>query len=407
MTRAGQAQPLLAARHADSALCTTPGTTRALPLSTVGVRGCAGPAQPARRVPHGMSTRMLLERRLAGVRDDGAFLVIAVEGGGLRGVVSGAMLIALDDLGITRVADAIVGTSAGAINVAYHAAGRGWDALAAYYDLIPTHLLRPARQALRRPLLRMDYLDQLFTRDLPLCTEQLRRCPVPVFATVTDVDRQRTVAVPLGADVDVHAWLKASSWLPVLAGRPLSVQGRRWLDGGVLCPNLVTAADLFPATHVLSICSRADAVDGPAVGERLVRPILNHWSAGLGDRFIQLRQQWAADAAQLGSYADGTFRGSRVLRLTPHPHRVGRLTRDAGLLLEGAHRGYARVMEYFDGDPACHVGIGYGKTTTGRIARPATAAPSPRPGPAAAAVGLPGRDGVSVGAVATIRVGAA
>jgi patatin-like phospholipase len=404
MTRAGQAQPLSAARHTDSALCKTPGTAWRPPLSSVGLRGLTSPAQPARRIPHGMSTRMLLERRLAGVRDDDAFLVIAVEGGGLRGVVSGAMLIALDDLGITRVADAIVGTSAGAINVAYHAAGLAWDALAAYYDLIPTHLLRPAWEAFRQPLLRMNYLDQLFTQDLPLCPEHLRRYPVPVFATVTDVDQQRTVAVPLTADVDVHAWLKASSWLPVLAGRPLSLDGRRWLDGGVLCPNLVTAADLFPATHVLSICSRPDAVGGPAVGEWLVRPILNNWSAGLGDRFIQLRRQWAADAAQLGSYTDGTLRGSRVLRLTPHPHRVGRLTRDAGLLLEGTRRGYARVMEYFGGDRASQVGIGYAKSTKGHAPRPATAAGAPRRVPAAAAVGLQGRDGESGGSVPTIRV---
>lgn len=306
----------------------------------------------------GLSTREVIDRRLAGRRDDGAVLVVAVEGGGLRGVVSGAMLIALDDLGVAGVADVIVGTSAGAINVAYLAAGRSWDALSAYYDLLPTRLLRPAGEALRAPLLRMDFLDELFTEHLPLCPEHLRWYPVPVFATVTDVDQRRTVAKPLTGDgVDVHAWLKASSWLPVLAGRPLLLDGQRWLDGGVLCPNLATVGDLFQATHILSICSRAQAARGPSTGERLLRPVLNRWSAGLGDQFIASRYQWASDAAQLGTYTDAVYRGTRVLRLTPHPHKVGRLTRDADLLREGAQRGYARVREYFSGTPS-RVGVG-------------------------------------------------
>jgi hypothetical protein len=351
-------------RHQPSAL--PPGFARRQPSGTVRPplmsevdRMVGGPlARRSPGVPHGLSTRSVIERRLSGNRDDDAFLVIAVEGGGLRGVISGAMLIALDDLGITRVADAIVGTSAGAINVAYLAAGRTWDALSAYYDLLPTHLVRPAHEALRGPLLRMDFLDELFTRHRPLPPEQLGRHPVPVFATVTDVDQQCTTAVALTGDVDVHTWLKASSWLPVLAGRPLRVDGRRWLDGGVLCPNLATAGDLFQATHVLSVCSRADTAEGPSVGERLVRPVLNHWSAGLGDRFLAARQQWAADAAQLGAYTDALHRGTRVLRMTPRPHRVGRLTRDVGLLLDGARCGYAPVIEYFGGQSRCHFGVG-------------------------------------------------
>lgn len=312
-----------------------------------------------RRAAGGLSTQAVIERRLAGHHDD-AVLVIAVEGGGLRGVVSGAMLIALDELGITRVADAIVGTSAGAINVAYLAAGRSWDALPAYYDLLPTRLLRPPRQALRAPLLRMDYLDELFTEHLPLRAEQIRRHQIPVFATVTDVDQRRTVAVRLTADdVDVHAWLKASAWLPVLAGRPLLLDGRRWLDGGVLCPNLATVGDLFQATHILSVCSRAQAARGPSTSERLVAPVLNHWSAGLGDRFIELHQRWATDAAQLGIYTDAVYRGARVLRLAPHPHHVGRLTRDADLLRKGAQRGYTRVREFFDGAPRTRASAGH------------------------------------------------
>lgn len=367
MTDAGRTRHQPSAQPAGLARRQPSGTIGLLPRSEVDPAVDGPDARRGPGVPHGLSTREVIERRLAGNRDDDAFLVIAVEGGGLRGVVSGAMLIALDDLGITRVADAIVGTSAGAVNVAYLAAGRTWDALSAYYDLLPAHLVRPTREALRGPLLRMDFLDELFTRRLPLLPDQIGQHPVPIFATVTDVDQQCTAAVALSGDGDVHTWLKASSWLPVLAGRPLRIDGRRWLDGGVLCPNLATAGELFQATHVLSVCSRAGATEGLSVGERLVRPVLNHWAAGLGDRFLAARQQWAVDAARLGAYTDAVHRGTRVLRVTPRPHRVRRLTRDVGLLLDGARCGYAPVMEYFGGQSRCHFGV----SNADRILRPA------------------------------------
>src|SRR5215475_3378132 len=58
----------------------------------------------------------LIRSRLEGESDD-YVLSLTLEGGGMRGVVSGAMLIALRDLGITRVFDAMYGTSSGSINL--------------------------------------------------------------------------------------------------------------------------------------------------------------------------------------------------------------------------------------------------------------------------------------------------
>jgi predicted acylesterase/phospholipase RssA len=51
--------------------------------------------------------------------EDRAKLGLAVEGGGMRGVVSAAMLAALEDLGYADVFDALYASSSGAINCAY------------------------------------------------------------------------------------------------------------------------------------------------------------------------------------------------------------------------------------------------------------------------------------------------
>ena len=79
----------------------------------------------------------LRERRRAksqpGQRIDDYKIGLAVEGGGMRGVVSGAMLAALEEFGFSSAFDALYGCSGGAINSAYFVAGDAWRAL----DLLP------------------------------------------------------------------------------------------------------------------------------------------------------------------------------------------------------------------------------------------------------------------------------
>ena len=47
-------------------------------------------------------------------RDDGATVALCIEGGGMRGVVSAGMVVAIEQLGILRAFDRIYGASAGA-----------------------------------------------------------------------------------------------------------------------------------------------------------------------------------------------------------------------------------------------------------------------------------------------------
>ena len=63
------------------------------------------------------------EGSLPGKRSDEAKLGLAVEGGGMRGVVSASMLTAIDDLGFANCFDEIYACSSGAINAAYYLAG--------------------------------------------------------------------------------------------------------------------------------------------------------------------------------------------------------------------------------------------------------------------------------------------
>jgi predicted acylesterase/phospholipase RssA len=57
-------------------------------------------------------------------RTDSAKLGLAVEGGGMRGIISCAMLSSLEDHGYAKVFDAVYGESSGSVNAAYFLAGR-------------------------------------------------------------------------------------------------------------------------------------------------------------------------------------------------------------------------------------------------------------------------------------------
>src|SRR5215471_7011063 len=66
-----------------------------------------------------------IERRLGLLREGRALsglstkLGLVVEGGGMRGVVSGGSLIAMERVGLSSVFDEVYGESAGAINACY------------------------------------------------------------------------------------------------------------------------------------------------------------------------------------------------------------------------------------------------------------------------------------------------
>src|ERR1700691_261767 len=65
-----------------------------------------------------------------GARDDGLRIALVIEGGGMRGVISAGMALALDELGLVPAFDAVYGASAGAITGAWLLSGpeglRGW-----------------------------------------------------------------------------------------------------------------------------------------------------------------------------------------------------------------------------------------------------------------------------------------
>src|SRR5438067_13351561 len=83
----------------------------------------------------------LLKERASCLQDgrvprDGRKVGLIVEGGGMRGVISCAALMGLEELGMQEVFDEVYGASAGAVNAAYFLAGQASYATTIYYQKI-------------------------------------------------------------------------------------------------------------------------------------------------------------------------------------------------------------------------------------------------------------------------------
>src|SRR5947208_3716724 len=104
---------------------------------------------------------LILQRRHAGYhpidRPDGYKLGLVWEGGGMRGVVSAGMGLALVQLGLEHVFDTVYGASAGAMNGAYFVSGQGAYGITIYYDDLGSRRFASfARVATGRPIVSLD-----------------------------------------------------------------------------------------------------------------------------------------------------------------------------------------------------------------------------------------------------------
>lgn len=198
-----------------------------------------------------------IRERSAGVVT-GNCLVLAVAGGGMRGVVTGGMLAGLEQAGVTPgVFDEIVGVSAGAVGSAYFVAGAATYGVRIYWEHLAQQSFVDKRRALLgRPVMDLDFL---FSR--VLCEDVALNAQAVVDAgnlKVVVSSPYQVGAVTLGparSPEELFGHLRASCHVPVLAGRAPVLQGEPLFDGSLTEPIPVGSALARGATHVLVLSS--------------------------------------------------------------------------------------------------------------------------------------------------------
>ena len=270
--------------------------------------------------PHEV-VRALLVRREAcsqpGARDDGLRIALAIEGGGMRGVISAGMALALDELGLIPAFDAIYGASAGAITGAWLVSLpdglRGW-AEPEYARI----LIRRSALLRGRPVADVRALvEDLYQTTYPMDFAAVLASPVELHPLATDATTgESTDLYPLiRTPADLRLALRASAALPLLAGPAVTFAGRRFYDAGVSESVPYRTALTQGATHILVLRSRRAATPQPdphANGSRpsrvsrmsrlLARTTLRRETPALRAAFLARESRLAADDQLLAEY---------------------------------------------------------------------------------------------------------
>jgi predicted patatin/cPLA2 family phospholipase len=276
--------------------------------------GSAGPGPVGAAQRHEV-LRVLAARARAGskpgARGDGLRAALVIEGGGMRGTISGGMALALHELGLVPAFDAVYGASAGAISAAWLLSNnpeglRGWTEPAYARTLIRrSGLLRGRPVADVRAL-----IEELYQTTFPMDFASVLANPVEYHPLATDAATgQSTDLRPLvGSPAELRLALRASAALPLLAGPPVEFGGRRFYDAGVSESIPYRTALAHGATHVLVLRSRRDPLtwpDGraPARSLRLIaRTTLRRESAALRATFLARDARLADDDRRLAEY---------------------------------------------------------------------------------------------------------
>lgn len=241
--------------------------------------------------------RALVRRRDSGSKADGLRIAIVIGGGGMRGAYSGGMAHALDEAGLAGVFDAVYGSSAGAYIGAGLLLGNGRGSAHIFFENMADRAFIDLRRLrTRHPVVSLDHLlEEIMVTSHPMPWEQLRDQPVPLHVVATAVDDLTGHVLRPSTTEEWKLALRATSSIPFLAGRPVKLFGRRWIDGAVSEPLPVKRALDDGATHVLVLVNRTREELRRTPSE----PGLSRWAQAL-DRVVRGLGAMADERRRLG-----------------------------------------------------------------------------------------------------------
>src|SRR5258708_18096456 len=310
--------------------------------------------------PHPVA-QILYQRRnegsLPGARTDGYRVGLVVEGGGMRGIISGAMMATLMDRELELSFDAIYASSSGAINSAYFLAGLGWYALSIYYDNLLNRTFLDIRRMLRgRPDMSLDYaFDVIMETVKPLDYAAVLASPIELHIATSSIrELKPRVFSHFTSKEDLKAVLKASACLPLAAGTPIAYDGDCFLDGGVLLAHPILPALEDGCTHILVIRTRENRPlqTITLVGQRLMAGYLQHIRLGMGTAYLNTIKRYGRLQQHFQELSRQQEKPPFILEATcpGGAHNVTRFSQDRGALLQGLSAGYSAMTEAIDGN---------------------------------------------------------
>lgn len=266
----------------------------------------------------------------------------------MRGVCIAGMVRALVDHGLRHTIDEVYAVSAGAFTAAGFVLGDVQHMVAAYADDLARggFVSWPRYLSGRGPLISHDFLvDEVMTRRYGVRWDDLTGARPALRPVATDLETLQAVAFDdLRTGEEWRLALRASGTVPLLAGDPVELRGRRYVDGYAADALPLARAVAAGATHVLALVVRASGerlrdAGGGRLGAVTARRY-DRLAPGLGALMAE-RPTSYADSLSILTDPDHRHRGdARVLAIRPtHNTGVTAVTMDPAKLWRGGAAG--------------------------------------------------------------------
>lgn len=301
----------------------------------------------------------LAARRDRTARTSDVRLALVVEGGGMRGVVAGGMVAALEQLGLTDAFDEVIGSSAGAIAGAYFVAGQAAFGTRIFYEEINNRrfIFRP-RLLAGRPAVSVDFLlDEVCRHAKPLDWQAVLHARTRLVCMATNIDRAVSVALEgFANDGELFRAMRASARIPAVAGPPVIIDGERHVDASVTASIPLAAALARGATHIVVLMTRPSGCVPVTLdlAERfLFVPWLERHAPGLGQTYRTSPARYAVEVGAVARAARSRAAPFVLSVAVPADTvEVGNAETSVGTLQAAAFEGYKAVFHAFGESPA-------------------------------------------------------
>jgi len=290
------------------------------------------------------------EKSLPGQRTDGRLLALAIEGGGMRGVVCGGMVAALEQLELLNTFDVVYGSSAGAISGAYFVAGQARLGVTIFYQNIANRqFINMYRFLLGRPILSLEFLlDRVCIFEKKLNTDAIIRSPVPLKILATSTSKLEIVVFDnFSDDRDLFDALRCSARIPVIAGPPVQYRNDTFLDASILESIPYRSAISAGATDIVVLMTRpAGSLRGNAdrIDKYFIAPQLRKYNPKLPHAYLDRANEYLSEVEAITAASKGQG-PTRILpvQISATAVDVPSNCIDRNALVEGAMAGFRAV----------------------------------------------------------------
>jgi predicted patatin/cPLA2 family phospholipase len=310
--------------------------------------------------------QLLYQRRnegsLPGARTDGCRVGLVVEGGGMRGIISAAMMATLIDYGLENSFDAVYAISAGAFNSVYFLAGVGWYALSIYYDSLLSKAFFDIRRLLRgQPAISLEYvINEVMEKVKPLDYASVLASPIELHIVTSSIHTlQPHVFTGFASKENLKIVLKASACLPLVAGFPIAYASDSLLDGDFLLNHPILPALDNNCTHILFLRTYIESPFRIATLARqyLTAGCLQYIRPGLGTAYLNTTRRYRQLQRHFQEVGTQQDTPPFILEVAcpAEAHTPTLFSQDRGALLQGLFAGHQAMLKAIDHESDNHV----------------------------------------------------